>query len=128
MNKQRIAILGLYLLLSSCDKESRLEYFVENRSSTTIEVQGVNRITVSPILVTLEPGENQSILTWRKLGKEEEAFQAQSVFDEGFLILNAFGDTCQLNPYALDNWVFSLEESRSVASHDYTLFIGDEDF
>lgn len=127
-HKYSILTLILGIGLVACESETHVEYFIENKSSSTLLVKGENRLMLSPIEVLVAPGETQSVLHWSKFGKEVVPFPPESVFSDKLLITNASGDTSQIDAHFLWNWQWLVENYRAVAMHAYTLEIQDTDF
>ena len=126
---KQVSILFLaVILLSSCEKETFVDYYVDNQSSSVISVDGTNIIASSDIDKTINPNERKDVATWSKLGKETDYFEPSSMFGNDLVITNASGDTLTKDYKLLSNWTSDVDDQRTVASHEYILVISDADF
>lgn len=120
-------VLGL-ILLSSCEKETYVDYYIHNQSSSVITVEGSNIIHSTHIDQTIIPDEKKDISSWKKFGKETGLFEPTSMFGNDLVITNASGDTLTKDYRSLSNWTSDVENARAVASHEYVLIVTDSDF
>ena len=126
---KQVSILFLaVILLSSCEKETFVDYYVDNQSSSVISVDGTNIIASSDIDKTINPNERKDVATWSKFGKETDYFEPSSMFGNDLVITNASGDTLTKDYKLLSNWTSDVDDQRTVASHEYILVITDADF
>lgn len=116
------------IFLSSCEKNTYVDYFIDNQSSSIISVDGKNIIASSDIDKTINPNERKDIVAWTKFGKETDYFEPTSMFGNDLLITNAAGDTLTKDYKLLSNWTSDVDEKRAVASHEYVLVVTDSDF
>ena len=127
MRQMSFFIFSLFLL-SSCEKETIVDYYIDNQSSSVISVDGTNIITSSNISKTIDPNEKRDIADWTKRGKTTDLFEPTSMFGNDLVITNASGDTLKKDHKLLSNWTFNVDDQRTVADHDYILVITDADF
>ena len=126
---KQVSILFLaVILLISCEKETFVDYYVDNQSSSVISVDGTNIIASSDIDKTINPNERKDVATWSKFGKETDYFEPSSMFGNDLVITNASGDTLTKDYKLLSNWTSDVDDQRTVASHEYILVITDADF
>ena len=126
---KQVSILFLaVVLLSSCEKETFVNYYIDNQSSSVISVDGTNIIASSDIDKTINPNERKDVATWSKHGKETDYFEPSSMFGNDLVITNASGDTLTKDYKLLSNWTSDVDDQRTVASHEYILVITDADF
>ena len=126
---KQVSILFLaVILLSSCEKETFVDYYVDNQSSSVISVDGTNIIASSDIDKTINPNERKDVATWSKFGKETDYFEPSSMFGNDLVITNASGDTLTKDYKLLSNWTSDVDDQRTVASHEYILVITNADF
>ena len=126
---KQVSILFLaVILLSSCEKETFVDYYVDNQSSSVISVDGTNIIASSDIDKTINPNERKDVATWSKPGKETDYFEPSSMFGNDLVITNASGDTLTKDYKLLSNWTSDVDDQRTEASHEYILVITDADF
>ena len=126
---KQVSILFLaVILLSSCEKETFVDYYVDNQSSSVISVDGTNIIASSDIDKTINPNERKDVAVWSKLGKQTDFFEPTSMFGNDLIITNASGDTLAKDYKFLSNWTADVDEQRTVANHEYILVITDADF
>lgn len=127
MRKLSIFILGL-LFFSSCEKETYVDYHIDNQSSGIIFVDGSNIIHSSDLDLTLNPNEKKDVASWSKLGKETDFFEPITMFGDDLVITNVSGDTIIKDYKMLSNWTSDVDDKRAVANHEYILVITDSDF
>jgi hypothetical protein len=127
MRQSSILIFTLFIL-SSCEKETFVDYYIDNQSSSILSVDGTNIIASSEIDKTINPNERKDVATWSKLGKETDYFEPISMFGNDLVITNAAGDTLTKDYKLLSNWTSDIDDQRTVASHEYILVITDADF
>ena len=116
------------ILLSSCEKETYVNYYIDNQSSSIISVDGENIIASSQIDKMINPSEIKDVAVWSKRGKENGYFEPTSMFGNDLLITNATGDTLTKDYKLLSNWTSDVDDQRARASHEYVLVITDADF
>ena len=126
--KQLSFLFLTVIFLSSCEKETYVDYYIDNQSSSVISVDGTNIIASSDIDKTINPNERKDVATWSKLGKETDYFEPSSMFGNDLVITNASGDTLTKDYKLLSNWTSDVDDQRAVASHEYILVITDADF
>jgi len=117
----------ILLLLSSCESETDVTYYVENRSSQTVNLSGRDLIHSSDVSETIASSETVAFMNWSKLGKDATIFEPADVFSD-LRIVNEGGDTANTNFQDLNQWEVNVEESRFMAIHQYTWVITDADF
>ena len=127
MKNALILVMGL-VLLSSCEKETYVEHFIENRSTSTITVNGTDIIDASGVDHTIPAGQKVAISSWAKRGKQTDLFPPTMMFGDDMIITNASGDTLTKDYTVLSNWSSDVEDKRATARHDYVLIISDNDF
>ena len=127
MRKVSILIFALFFI-SSCEKETVLDYFIDNQSSSVISIDGTNIIASSDIDKTINPNEKKDVAAWSKLGKQIDFFEPTSMFGNDLIITNASEDTLKLDYKLLSNWTSDVDDQRTVANHEYILVITDADF
>lgn len=127
MRQVSILILALFFL-SSCEKETYLDYYIDNQSSSVITVDGSNIIHSTDIDQTINPNEKKDVASWSKLGKQTDFFEPTAMFGNDLVITNATGDTLIKDYKLLSNWTSEVDDQRAVASHEYVLVITDDDF
>ena len=126
---KQLAILFFAIsILSSCEKETYLEYYIDNRSSIAINVDGSNIIHSTEIDQTINPNEIKDVASWSKRGKQTNYFEPSVMFGNDLIITNASGDTLTKDYKLLSNWTTDVDDQRAVASHEYILVITDADF
>ena len=126
---KKIAFLLITLFtLSSCEKETYLDYYIDNQSSIVINVDGSDIIHSTDIDQTIKPNEKKDVAAWSKRGKQIEFFEPTTMFGDNLIISNAPGDTCTKDYKLLSNWTSEVDDQRAVASHEYILVITDADF
>ena len=126
---KQVSILFLaIILLSSCEKETYLDYYIDNQSSSVIAVDGSNIIHSTDIDQTINPNEKKDVATWSKRGKQTDYFEPTAMFGNDLIITNALGDTLTKDYKLLSNWTTDVDDQRAVASHEYILVITDADF
>lgn len=127
MRQVSILIFALFFF-SSCEKETFVDYYVDNQSSSVVSVDGTNIIASSDIDKTINPNERKDVATWSKRGKETDYFEPTSMFGNDMVITNAAGDTLTKDYKVLSNWSSDVDDQRTSASHEYILVITDADF
>ena len=127
MRQVSILIFAL-IVLSSCEKETIVDYYIDNQSTSVLSVDGTNIIASSDIDKTINPYEKKDVASWSKLGKETDYFEPTSMFGNDLVITNAAGDTLTKDYKLLSNWISDVDDQRAVASHEYILVITDADF
>lgn len=127
MRQVSILILALFFF-SSCEKETYLDYYIDNQSSSVITVDGSNIIHSNDIDQTINPNEKKDVASWSKLGKQTDFFEPTAMFGNDLVITNATGDTLIKDYKLLSNWTSEVDDQRAVASHEYFLVITDADF
>ena len=127
MRQVSILIFALFLL-SSCEKETFVDYYIDNQSSSVISVDGTNIIASSDIDKTINPNEKKDVAVWSKRGKQTDFFEPTSMFGNDLIITNTSGDTLAKDYKLLSNWTSDVDDQRTVANHEYILVITDADF
>ncbi|MBD77650.1 MAG: hypothetical protein CL840_01760 [Crocinitomicaceae bacterium] len=126
---KRLPILFLAVIFfSSCEKETYLDYYIDNQSSSVITVDGSDIINSTDIDQTINQNEKKDVAAWSKRGKETDYFDPTTMFGNDLVITNASGDTLTKNYKLLSNWTSDVDDQRTVASHEYVLVITDADF
>ena len=114
--------------LSSCEKETFIEYHIDNQSSTSIMIDGSDIIHSTDLDLTISTYEKKRITNWSKRGIQTDLFEPTSMFGNDMLIINSNGDTLQKDYKVLSNWLSDVDNQRKTASHDYILVVTDADF
>ena len=127
MRQVSILIFALFFL-SSCEKETFVDYYIDNQSSSVISVDGTNIIASSDIDKTINPNEKKDVAVWSKRGKQTDFFEPTSMFGNDLIITNTSGDTLAKDYKLLSNWTSDVDDQRTVANHEYILVITDADF
>ena len=127
MRQVAILIFALFFL-SSCEKETYLDYYIDNQSSSVITVDGSDIIHSTDIDQTINPNEKKDVAAWSKRGKQTDYFEPTAMFGNDLIITNASGDTLAKDYKLLSNWISDVDEQRAVASHEYIIVITDADF
>ena len=92
LEKTAFLLITLFTL-SSCEKETFVDYYIDNQSSTEINVDATNIISSSTIDHVVLPNEKKEVSSWSKRGKETEFFEPITMFCDDLIITNASGDT-----------------------------------
>ena len=127
MRQVSILIFTLFFL-SSCEKETFVDYYIDNQSSSVITVDGTNIIASSDIDKTINPNEKKDVAVWSKLGKQTDFFEPTSMFGNDLIVTNTSGDTLAKDYKLLSNWTSDVDDQRTVANHENILVITDADF
>ena len=127
MRQVSILIFALFFL-SSCEKETFVDYYIDNQSSSVISVDGTNIIASSDIDKTINPNEKKDVAFWSKRGKQTDFFEPTSMFGNDLIITNNSVDTLAKDYKLLSNWTSDVDDQRTVANHDYIFVITDADF
>ncbi len=127
MRQVSILIFALFFL-SSCEKETFVDYYIDNQSSSVISVDGTNIIASSDIDKTINPNEKKDVAFWSKRGKQTDFFEPTSMFGNDLIITNNSVDTLAKDYKLLSNWTSDVDDQRTVANHKYILVITDADF
>ena len=127
MRQSSILIFTLFIL-SSCEKETFVDYYIDNQSSSVISVDGTNIIASSDIDKTINPNEKKDVAFWSKRGKQTDFFEPTSMFGNDLIITNNSVDTLAKDYKLLSNWNSDVDDQRTVANHEYILVITDADF
>ena len=127
MRQVSILIFALFFL-SSCEKETFVDYYIDNQSSSVISVDGTNIISSSDIDKTINPNEKKDVAFWSKRGKQTDFFEPTSMFGNDLIITNNSVDTLAKDYKLLSNWTSDVDDQRTVANHEYILVITDADF
>ncbi len=122
-----LLVFGL-VLLSSCEKEAYIDYFIDNQSSVKITVNGNEIIHSTDIDEIIQANERKHISSWQKYGNETDWFEPTSIFGNDFIIANASGDTLIKDDKLLEHWSADVDNARAVATLEYVLLVTDSDF
>ena len=126
---KQVSILFLaVVLLSSCEKETYLDYYIDNQSSSVITVDGSDIIHSTDIDQTINQNLKKDVSAWSKRGKQTDFFEPTAMFGSDLVITNVSGDTLTKDYKLLSNWTSDVDDQRTVASHEYILVITDADF
>jgi hypothetical protein len=123
-----IFLLLVTAFLSSCEKETFIDYYIDNQSSTSISIDGTDIIHSVDIDHTISENEKMKITNWSKRGIQSDLFEPTTMFGNDLLIINSNSDTLQKDYKLLSNWLSSVDDERKTVSHDYILVITDADF
>lgn len=126
--KKYIYLSIIIFTLSSCEKETFVEYYIDNQSSLKINIKGSDIIHSTSIEREIEHGEKKEVSNWTKRGKEINYFEPVSMFGHDLIITNFSGDTLIKDYKVLSNWSSDVTERKASANHKYTLVISDMDF
>ncbi|MCB0736073.1 MAG: hypothetical protein KDC92_01075 [Bacteroidetes bacterium] len=127
MKKLSVIILAI-ILFNSCEKETHVDYYIDNQSSGQISVNGSNIIRSTGIDQTINPNEKLNVAAWSKYGKQTDLFEPKAVFGNDLVITNSLGDTLTKDYKSLTNWNADIDNQRAVANHEYILIVTDTDF
>lgn len=127
MKKITFILITLFAL-SSCEKETFVNYFIDNQSTSTITVNGSDIIHSTTINHSISEGEIKEVSSWTKRGKETDYFEPVTMFGEDLIITNSTEDTLTKDYKLLSNWTSDVDDNRTVANHEYILVITDSDF
>ena len=127
MKKTAFLLLSLFAI-TSCEKETYVNYHVDNQSSNTINVVGTNIISATSINEEINPNVKQAVAIWSKKGKEIDFYEPITMFGDDLIITNASGDTLKKDYKARSNWGGDVVEDRATANHEYILVVTDADF
>jgi hypothetical protein len=72
--KQLSFLFLTVIFLSSCEKETYVDYYIDNQSSSIISIDGENIIASSQIDKMINPSEKKDVAAWSKRGKETDYF------------------------------------------------------
>ena len=122
------SILLSILFFSSCEKETYVDYYIENQSSSVINVGGSDIIHSTEIARTINPNEDRNIATWSKRGIQTDLFEPTAIFGNSLVITSASGDTILKDYKILENWTSDVDDNRNVAEHKYFFVVKDSDF
>lgn len=122
------SILLSILFFSSCEKETYVDYYIENQSSSVITVGGSDIIHSTEIARTINPNEDRNIATWSKRGIQTDLFEPTAIFGNSLVITSASGDTILKDYKILENWTSDVDDNRNVAEHKYFFVVKDSDF
>lgn len=114
--------------LGSCEKETYVDYVVDNQSASSVFIDGRSIIHATEIALAINPSEAKTVLHWKKFGKQSDLFEPTSMFGDDLIITNSTGDTLQKDYRLLTNWSSNLQDDRAVISHRYVLVVADADF
>ena len=126
--KQKIFVISLFIFLNSCEKSTSVHFQFKNDSNSPIILNGHDLIHNWAIQDTILVGEEKTISSWSKFGKELTYFSPVDFFGDDFLVINMQGDTLKKDYKDLENWQIVIDEERSVAIHDYLLEMETTDF
>ena len=118
----------LLLIFSACEKTTSIRFQFKNDSNSPIILNGHDLINNWAIQDTILVGEEKTISSWSKFGKELSYFSPVDFFGDDFLVINMQGDTLKKDYKDLENWQIVIDEERSVAIHDYLLEMETTDF
>ena len=126
----KVLILSTLLLLifSACEKTTSIRFQFKNDSNSPIILNGHDLIHNWAIQDTILVGEEKTISSWSKFGKDLSYFSPVDFFGDDFLVINMQGDTLKKDYKDLENWQIVIDEERSVAIHDYLLEMETTDF
>jgi hypothetical protein len=114
--------------LTSCEKETFIEYYIHNQSTSSIVIDGTDIIYSTDINQIVASNEKIKISNWSKRGLQTELFEPTTMFGYDMLIINGNGDTLQKDYKIVSNWLTHVEDQRKTASHVYILEVTDADF
>lgn len=126
--KQIIFVISLFIFLNSCEKTTSIRFQFKNDSNSPIILNGHDLIHNWAIQDTILVGEEKTISSWSKFGKELSYFSPVDFFGDDLLVINMQGDTLKKDYKDLENWQIVIDEERSVAIHDYLLEMETTDF
>ena len=128
MRQVSILIFALFFL-SSCEKETFVDYYIDNQSSSVISVDGTNIIASSDIDKTINPNEKKRRCIFGvNVENKTDFFEPTSMFGNDLIITNNSVDTLAKDYKLLSNWTSDVDDQRTVANHKYILVITDADF
>ncbi len=116
------------LFLTSCEKETFIDYYIDNQSSFPVIIDGTDIIHSTSLDQIIAVNEQRRIANWSKRGIQTDLFEPATMFGNDMVIANANGDTLRKDYKVLSNWQSSVDDQRKTASHEYILIITDADF
>tara|TARA_B110000091_G_C13370025_1_gene291839 strand:- start:13 stop:396 length:384 start_codon:yes stop_codon:yes gene_type:complete len=127
MKKISFLLITLFTL-SSCEKETFVDYYIDNQSSTKISVNGTNIISSISVDNEINSNEKKEVSSWSKRGKETDFFEPITMFGQDLIITNVSGDSLIKDYKDISNWNSDVYNERTQVSHEYILVISDSDF
>lgn len=121
--------LALLFIWSCTEPASTLSYFLENRSSNTLNVQVSGRGLINYGPITIGPGETQEVHQYSNEHGDFAASVPPSEIIDTFQVETMAGDTLQKDYRIQSNWEIVIEAERNgTYNHRYTLVVQNEDF
>ena len=127
-NKKFTSLILGTILLSSCEKETYINYYLDNQSSFEVVVDGTDIIHSIEVDKTIPVNEKKIISQWSKRGLETDLVEPTTMFGNDLVITNSSGDTIQKDYKVLSNWQSRVDDQKKTASHNYILVVRDIDF
>lgn len=126
--KKGLILIVMVLALISCEKETFVEYRIDNQTSGKLIVSGTNHVNGLSIYTQLLSGERSQIAIWSKRELLTDALEPIVTFDYDLSITKANGATTTKNYLTLSNWTADIQNDKKSSDHVYTLVLTDDDF
>lgn len=123
-----LSLIAIVVAFTSCEKMTYVDYYIDNKSSKSLMVNGEDIIHSQPINDTYKPNDKKVVVTWQKRAKETTLYKPTTIFGNNLVIITTEGDTLRKDYRELSNWTSNVDNQRAVASHTYVLTVQDSDF
>ena len=124
-----LAVFSIFIL-ASCEGETRYNWYLDNQSSSEINLDCLNYYSEDTIFKNISPGERFQLEYSEDMGGDATALNPLTQFPY-MSIINAAGDTLQKDYSQLGNWEYTIEKVKkhpAIYEHEYSFVINDGDF
>lgn len=125
--KKGLVLILLAIGVVSCEKNTYVEYVIDNQSSGSIIVEGYNLEAALPINTEIFSDDNSQIAIWSERKLISDALDPVVTLGTD-LVITKNGVTTTVDYTQLSNWTVDIQEEKRTANHVYTLVLTNNDF
>lgn len=126
--KMSLFLMGLAFVLSSCEQETYISFYIDNMSTSTVTVNGLEVPQTNQFNHTISPQERGLISHHSSHGLFTAEPEPGFYLGEDFVLINSKGDTLVKDYRSQSNWTWELEEHKWWVSHEQVMTVRDLDF
>ena len=126
--KKGFVLLVLTIAITACQKDTHVEYRIDNQTSGVITVTGWNYGDGLPINTSIKYGDYSQIAIWSERELVTDPYDPSLTLGNDLVIKNANGVTTTKNYLITENWTVDIQNDKKSADHIYTLTITSSDF
>ncbi len=120
-------LMTMAFVISSCESETSISFYIDNMSSSTVTVSGLV-VPSNQFNHTIPPQEKERIFGQSSFGIRTKRPEPEFYLGEDFTVTNSKGDTLVKDFRSQSNWTWEMKERKWWVSHEEVMTIADSDF